>query len=158
MKQEAETYREFQRMREQQATSLANSIGRLFEQNMIHKNLQLEQMYVKNRELMEKVNEAAAEIGHWQYQALQSQTALSALQTEMERAREECGENDAASYVAGRDEGDMATRCLICKTAEARILHLPCRHLSVCGGCDDTISTCPMCFSMKTQSIEVFLH
>lgn len=150
-------YRELLKIRERQTTSLANSIGRLCEQKNIQKNLELQEMYAKNRELTEKINQATAEARSWQFQAWQSQTALNNLQTELEQAREEHGENDMTSYVVGGVVGDMdtVTRCRICKEEEARILHLPCRHLSVCGGCDQSTDVCPVCFSPKTQSIEV---
>jgi Zinc finger, C3HC4 type (RING finger) len=112
-------------------------------------------MRAKNQELMQKVSEAAAETDTWRFQAWQSRTELCNLQAEFNNAREECDENDATSRATGGVVGDVMTRCCICQEEEARILHLPCRHLSVCGGCDQSIDVCPICLSRKAQSIEV---
>ncbi|KAJ1704348.1 hypothetical protein LUZ63_004127 [Rhynchospora breviuscula] len=157
--EEEELYRELQKIREPQAISLANSIGELCKRKIIQKNRELEEMHAKNRELMERVNAEACETARWQFRAWQSQIEVRALQAQLEGPREERGENenDAASCVGDGVEGDMVARCRICKTEEAKILHLPCRHLSVCRRCDQSIDACPICLSSKAQSIEAIL-
>lgn len=43
-------------------------------------------------------------------------------------------------------------KCFICMMSPSTMVWLPCRHLCACSGCDNKISTCPLCGTIKTSS------
>jgi hypothetical protein len=65
----------------------------------------------------------------------------------------------AAKKRAPKEEQDDSRTCLICMTATKDVLYLPCRHMQVCGGCDDPdkIKECPMCRNHIDQRIVAFM-
>jgi hypothetical protein len=51
------------------------------------------------------------------------------------------------------------TQCVVCMEQTRSVLFLPCRHLSVCGGCSShtSMQTCPVCRSGIHQRVEVIV-
>lgn len=47
--------------------------------------------------------------------------------------------------------------CKACRKRVASVVLLPCRHLCLCSHCDSSAQACPVCFSPRTSSVEVFL-
>ena len=47
--------------------------------------------------------------------------------------------------------------CKVCDTRTANMIICPCKHLSVCRRCDETITKCPVCNAAKMSSLEVCL-
>ncbi|KAH7279006.1 hypothetical protein KP509_37G000100 [Ceratopteris richardii] len=47
--------------------------------------------------------------------------------------------------------------CRRCQIKEASVVLLPCLHLCLCVRCKDDCERCPMCTSLKSASVEVFL-
>ncbi|CAA2993017.1 probable BOI-related E3 ubiquitin- ligase 3 [Olea europaea subsp. europaea] len=45
--------------------------------------------------------------------------------------------------------------CRSCGKVESSVLLLPCRHLCLCTFCGSSLSTCPICNSIKTASLNV---
>ncbi|XP_009114864.1 probable BOI-related E3 ubiquitin-protein ligase 2 [Brassica rapa] len=48
-------------------------------------------------------------------------------------------------------------RCKGCRTREATVVMLPCRHLSICPECDRTALACPLCLTLRNSSVEAIL-
>ncbi|XP_031503480.1 probable BOI-related E3 ubiquitin-protein ligase 3 [Nymphaea colorata] len=47
--------------------------------------------------------------------------------------------------------------CKVCGTREVSVLVLPCRHLCLCSECDGRSEKCPLCFSPKTATVQVYM-
>ncbi|KAI5070079.1 hypothetical protein GOP47_0014422 [Adiantum capillus-veneris] len=47
--------------------------------------------------------------------------------------------------------------CRRCKAKEASVVLLPCLHLCLCVACKDECERCPVCSSLKSANVEVFL-
>ena len=47
--------------------------------------------------------------------------------------------------------------CKACRKRVASVVILPCRHLCLCTECDRVVHACPLCFSLRNSSVEVFL-
>uniref|UniRef100_A0A0D3AUU2 RING-type domain-containing protein n=1 Tax=Brassica oleracea var. oleracea TaxID=109376 RepID=A0A0D3AUU2_BRAOL len=64
---------------------------------------------------------------------------------------------DAESAYLDPDRFELiGPSCRICRRRSATVLALPCRHLILCKGCDGSVRVCPVCFSSKNSSVEVF--
>lgn len=144
-----------------------------------NKDLEIELMNRKNRELADGIRQAAAEAQTWQQRAKHNESIVHALQSSLEQlmaqgavaakandGREGCGDSEvvdsASSFGLKSDEDGGSLRqmplkraCKACKGRESRMLWLPCRHLCLCRRCDRMVDACPVCFSRKTASVEV---
>nr|GMD96101.1 BOI-related E3 ubiquitin-protein ligase 1-like [Ipomoea batatas] len=47
--------------------------------------------------------------------------------------------------------------CKACRKRIASVVVLPCRHLCLCAACDAVAQACPLCLSVRSSSVEVFL-
>lgn len=47
--------------------------------------------------------------------------------------------------------------CKACRKRGASVVVLPCRHLCLCSQCDSVAQACPVCFSIRSSSVEVYL-
>lgn len=56
-----------------------------------------------------------------------------------------------------RREAVAHRRCRGCGSEDLQILFLPCMHLSACNLCGPLLPACPVCKSVKQDTIEVFL-
>ncbi|KAH7284327.1 hypothetical protein KP509_34G049600 [Ceratopteris richardii] len=55
------------------------------------------------------------------------------------------------------NEAPVMRLCRRCQIKEASVVLLPCLHLCLCVRCKDDCERCPMCTSLKSASVEVFL-
>ncbi|CAH8323458.1 unnamed protein product [Eruca vesicaria subsp. sativa] len=98
----------------------------------------------------------AVESQNWHYRATYNESVVNAL-------KEGYGDSkiydEAVSYnymnIQGMPSGGM--RCKSCNVKEVAVLLVPCRHLSLCKDCDVFTGVCPLCQSLKTSSIQVFI-
>ncbi|CAA6673512.1 unnamed protein product [Spirodela intermedia] len=56
-----------------------------------------------------------------------------------------------------RREAAAIRRCRGCGSEDLQVLFLPCMHLSTCNLCGPLLPACPVCKSVKQDTIEVFL-
>lgn len=58
-----------------------------------------------------------------------------------------------------QENGDLKRKkcCKICEENEVSILVLPCRHLCVCKDCESKFDSCPICNTMKSATLQIFL-
>ncbi|GMI87770.1 hypothetical protein like AT1G10650 [Hibiscus trionum] len=149
------------------------------------KDVELETVNRKNRELFERIKQVTMEAQSWHYRAKYNESVVNALQTNLEQVvsqsqgAEQLGKegfgdsevDDAASYVdpnnflsipvAGGAKcvsgNHRGMICRACKGKEVSILLMPCRHLCLCKECDVLIRVCPVCQVMKTAGVQVYL-
>lgn len=171
-------------MRQRHMTSFLAPIEKVVRKKLREKDLELENMNRKNRELVERIKQAAVEAQNWHYKAKYNESVVNLLKNNLQHAisqgadqgKEGFGDSevdDAASYI---DPHNMAIPggpgransqhkeglkeqmiCRACKSKEVSILLIPCRHLCICKECEGLISVCPVCQSMKTTGVQVYL-
>nr|GMD94197.1 BOI-related E3 ubiquitin-protein ligase 1-like [Ipomoea batatas] len=66
---------------------------------------------------------------------------------------------DAESAYIDPDRVVLSTgpSCKACRKRIASVVVLPCRHLCLCAACDAVAQACPLCLSVRSSSVEVFL-
>uniref|UniRef100_A0A0D6R9G3 RING-type domain-containing protein n=1 Tax=Araucaria cunninghamii TaxID=56994 RepID=A0A0D6R9G3_ARACU len=98
-----------------------------------------------------------------------------------EQSREGCGDSevdDAASSHCGDNNNNNGSNnlsdvhariakenkelkeqrsCRICRNNDVSILLLPCRHLCLCKDCESMLDVCPLCRSLKSASVQVYM-
>ncbi|KAK6920689.1 hypothetical protein RJ641_014367, partial [Dillenia turbinata] len=155
-------------------SALENGVGR----KLREKELEIENMNRKNKELVERIKQVAVEAQSWHYRAKYNKSVVSVLKNNLEQVmqqgaaqgKEGCGDNevdDAASYTnqnhlafvggSGNATPMMQMTCRACRSKEVSILLLPCRHLCLCKDCEGFIDICPVCRVMKTASVQVYM-
>ncbi|KAG9445577.1 hypothetical protein H6P81_011705 [Aristolochia fimbriata] len=167
-------------MRHRHMAAFLNVIEKGVGRKVLDKEIQIDNMNRKNRELFEKIKQVAAEAQSWHYRAKYSESVVNVLKNNLKQAiaqgadqtKEGCGDSevdDAASSfdcdgIPGKLNASQSTRalkdqmtCRACKTKEVCLLLLPCRHLCLCKDCEEFIEVCPMCQCMKTASVQVYM-
>ncbi|KAJ3674155.1 hypothetical protein LUZ60_006147 [Juncus effusus] len=134
----------------------------------------------KNGELEEQIRQLASEVSAWQQRAKYNDSMITALKFNLDQVyahqsrdnnREGCGDSevdDTASccngftniskqIISSRDAKNNVTVCKVCKSNEACMLLLPCRHLCLCKECESKIGFCPLCQSSKILGMEIYM-
>ncbi|XP_058104148.1 BOI-related E3 ubiquitin-protein ligase 1-like isoform X2 [Magnolia sinica] len=141
------------------------------------KDADVEKASRRNAELEERVAQLKAEAQVWQARARAQEATAASLQSQLQQAmmggvglgaqdrREDAGcaggelpADDAES--AHIDPGRVVSSVPPCRTCWKRamtVVLLPCRHLCVCTNCDSAIDVCPICNSVRSASVEVYL-
>ncbi|XP_050220904.1 E3 ubiquitin-protein ligase BOI-like [Mercurialis annua] len=147
--------------------AVETGIGR----KLLEKEVEIQNINRKNNELVERINQISAQVQSWQYRAKYNESVVNALKSNLKHVmaqsaihgKEGCGDSGvdtAASYANQNDfnvpEVKMQIICRACKTKEALILLLPCRHLCLCKDCAGFVDACPICQVTKTAGVEVY--
>lgn len=132
----------------------------------------------RNAELESQAAHLSAEARAWQVRAKAGEATAATLQAQLQQATisgacvkdaSGCGEDGAedaeSTYLdpdrvvvaASNNNGCGGPTCKACEKRAATVVLLPCRHLSLCNGCDRSVTnqTCPVCFSFKESSVQV---
>lgn len=172
-------------MRQRHMTSFLTAIEKGVGEKLHEKELEIEIMNRKNRELVERIKQVALEAQNWHYRAKYNESVVNALKANLHQAISQCAADhgkegfgdseldDAASCIDPNNylsnpvgNGKSISRyqgskehmnCKGCKVKEVSILLMPCRHVCLCKKCDGFISVCPVCQTMKTASVQVYL-
>ncbi|KAK7307227.1 hypothetical protein VNO77_40098 [Canavalia gladiata] len=171
-------------MKQKHMASLLTSIEKGIGKKLKEKDVEIENMNRKNRELAEKIKQVAIEAQSWHYRAKYNESVVNALRNNLQQAisqgveqgKEGFGDSevdDAASYIDPNNflsipgapinsnyksyQGMENLTCRACKAKEVSMLLMPCRHLCLCKDCDGFINVCPVCQLIKTASVEVYL-
>ncbi|KAK2428266.1 RING-type E3 ubiquitin transferase [Trifolium repens] len=172
-------------MKQKHMTSLVTSIEKGFGKKLKEKDMEIENMNRKNKELAERIKQVAIEAQNWHYRAKYNESVVNALRNNLQQAisngvehglKEGFGDSevdDAASYIDPNNflsipcapmksiyksyQGMENLSCRACKAKEVCMLLMPCRHLCLCKDCDGFINVCPVCQLIKTASVEVYL-
>ncbi|XP_057509749.1 E3 ubiquitin-protein ligase BOI-like [Actinidia eriantha] len=149
-------------------------------QKLREKDVEIENINQKNRELVERIKQAATEAQNWHYRAKYNESVVNVLKNNLHQAisqgpdqgREGFGDSevddtasyiDPSNYLSGPGGIGTATSlkcnmvCRACKAKEVSIMLMPCRHLCLCKDCDGFIGVCPICQLVKTASVQVYL-
>lgn len=135
------------------------------------KEAEMEKAARRNAELEARAAQLSAEAQAWQARARAQEVTAATLQAQLQHAMMNgvagggCNEindgepEDAESAYIDPDRVVESTgpSCKACRKRVASVVLLPCRHLCVCTECDAVAQACPLCFSIRSSSVEVFL-
>ncbi|XP_072984900.1 probable BOI-related E3 ubiquitin-protein ligase 3 isoform X1 [Typha latifolia] len=124
---------------------------------MREKEAELEKARRHAAELEERLARLKAESMAWQAKALSEQAAAAALRAQLQEAAEECVGESSPAEDAESAHVDPGRVCWGCRTRPASVVLFPCRHLCLCDSCEVGREYCPVCRSIVTGSIHVFL-
>ncbi|KAL9390305.1 hypothetical protein Peur_018910 [Populus x canadensis] len=172
-------------LKQRHISSLLAAMEKGVSKKLQEKDREIENINRKNKDLIERIRQVAAEAQNWHYRAKYNESVVNVLKSNLQQAisqgadqgKEGFGDNeidDAASYIEPNNylnfSGDPAkplpwnyqglkehVTCRACKTREVSMLLMPCRHLCLCKECDALINVCPVCRLIKTNSFQVFL-
>ncbi|OMO80181.1 S-ribonuclease binding protein, SBP1, pollen [Corchorus olitorius] len=172
-------------MKQRHMASFLSAIEKGVSKKLREKDMELESMNRKNKELVERIKQVAAEAQNWHYRAKYNESVVNVLKSNLQQAISQGAEqgkegfgdsevDDAASYIdpnnflsipvggsksVSKNHQGMKEQmiCRACKAKEVSILLMPCRHLCLCKDCDVFIKVCPVCQVMKTGGVPVYL-
>ncbi|KAM0924287.1 hypothetical protein ACQ4PT_004930 [Festuca glaucescens] len=144
------------------------------------KSMEAEREARRGAELEERLARLRAEAAAWQAKALSEQATAVALHAQLQQAaavaRASCeelaadggeaggpAESSSSAYVdPRRARCGSGPACHACRRGPATVVLVPCRHLSLCGGClaageTDAALACPVCRCVRTGSVEAIL-
>lgn len=171
-------------LKQRHVSSVLTTLEKGISKKLHEKEVELENMNRKNRELTDRIKQVATEAQNWHYRAKYNESVVNFLKTNLQQAQQQAmsqgadqgkegfGDSevdDTASYmdpsnylVPGNGKAVLQGLnehliCKACRSKEVSVLLMPCRHLCVCKECDGLIRVCPICNGMKTASVEVYL-
>ncbi|KAL5214999.1 hypothetical protein ABZP36_004151 [Zizania latifolia] len=138
----------------------------------------LERARCRNAELEERLRQMTSEGQAWLSIAKSHEAVAAGLRATLDQLQSPCalagtgaegdaqdaqsccfetpgGNNAVADDVA--TSKTAANLCKSCGAGEACVLLLPCRHLSLCRGCEAAVDRCPVCAATKNASLHVLL-
>ncbi|XP_062210682.1 probable BOI-related E3 ubiquitin-protein ligase 2 [Phragmites australis] len=143
------------------------------------KEVEVETINKRNSELEDQIKQLAVEVGAWQQRAKYNESMISALKYNLEQVcahqskdfKEGCGDSEVDDTSSCCNGGAVnlqlmtkenmqpkdLTACRVCKSSEACMLLLPCRHLCLCKECESKLSFCPLCQSSKILGMEIYM-
>lgn len=143
------------------------------------KEIDLQKATRRNAELEARAAHLRTEAQLWQAKAKEQEATAISLQTQLHhammsggaenRGENECGlscalgvEGHAEDAESGYIDPERAVvgsgpKCRGCGERVASVVVLPCRHLCVCTECDTRFGVCPVCFTVKNSTVEVYL-
>uniref|UniRef100_A0A7C8ZIS9 RING-type domain-containing protein n=2 Tax=Opuntia streptacantha TaxID=393608 RepID=A0A7C8ZIS9_OPUST len=146
---------------------------------MREKEEEMDKAARQNAELEAKAAQLSLEAQVWRAKAQAQEAHAATLQAQLQQAisnsistsgaqqqdREGAGlgcagevEDSESAYVDPDSERRVnSPSCKVCQKRAVSVVLLPCRHLCVCGECDDVVQACPVCLSPRTASVEVYL-
>lgn len=162
-------------MKQRHVTSFLGAVEKAVGRKLREKEVQIESMNRRNKELNERIKQVSMEAQSWHYRARFNESLVSVLKNNLNQAiaqgtsqgREGCGDSEvddaASSYGPSSPLGGAAVlppaamACRACRSREISVLLLPCRHLCLCKICGGSVNVCPVCRSAKTASVPVFM-
>lgn len=159
--------------------SLLSSIEQGISSKLHEKELQMQNINRKNKDLVERIKQVSMEVHSWHCRTKYNESVVNVLKSNLEQVmaqgamhgKEGYGDSEvdtAASYAnqnhmrlvdgsANSISLKKQMTCRACKINEASILLFPCRHLCLCKVCEGLIDVCPVCRIAKSSSLQVFL-
>uniref|UniRef100_A0A803L8K8 RING-type domain-containing protein n=2 Tax=Chenopodium quinoa TaxID=63459 RepID=A0A803L8K8_CHEQI len=168
-------------LKHRHTVSLLNALEKEVSHKIHEKDVEIENLNQRNKELMEKIRQIALEAQSWHLRAKQNESLVNVLRNNINQVvlqgatlmKEGCDENmadDAVSCCNQNLQDPSANHqnhlpsvkelvhCKVCKSKEVSVLLLPCRHLCLCTDCDVFIDDiCPVCRVKKAGSLQVYM-
>ncbi|KAF7838319.1 E3 ubiquitin-protein ligase BOI-like [Senna tora] len=178
--QEESIIKGLRELKQKHMISFLSAIEKGVSRKLYEKELEIESMNHKNKELLERVKQVSMEVQSWHYRAKYSESVVNVLRNNLQQVmaqgvmhgKKTCDSEieDVASCTnvnyLGITEHDAdleslkkkkQVNCRACNVKEISVLMLPCRHLCLCKDCEVFIDVCPICGMKKTASVEVFM-
>ncbi|CAI9753944.1 unnamed protein product [Fraxinus pennsylvanica] len=157
--------------------SLLSAIEKQINRKLNQKELEMENMNRKNKELGDRIKQVAEDAQKWHYQAKYNESIVNILKSNIQlllaqgtsRAREGSGESEVDDAVSCTNHREIVSgsgnevptkhrlKCRGCKGKEVSVLLFPCRHLCLCIDCEGFNDVCPICKVVKTASVQVYM-
>lgn len=164
-------------IRQRHMASFLASIGKGIDKKIHEKDIEIETINRKNKELVERIKQVANEAQNWHYRAKYNESVVNMLKMNLQQALTQGNDNqvkegfgdtdDAVSSIDPNNYLGLTNNntkkhndgmiCKACNVKEVSILVMPCRHLSLCKDCDRGVSVCPVCQNLKTVGVEVYM-
>ncbi|KAH7856466.1 hypothetical protein Vadar_001683 [Vaccinium darrowii] len=152
---EANIMKGIRELKQKQTMSFLNALDIGLGKKLHEKQLEIDNMNRKNKELTKRVKQITTETNAWQCRAKYSESIVNALKSNIQHviaqggvpAREGWGDSEvdgAASY-SGKNFGKQhQLNCRACNGKEVSFLLMPCRHLCLCEDCEGFVDVCPV--------------
>ncbi|KAF0930512.1 hypothetical protein E2562_033253 [Oryza meyeriana var. granulata] len=169
-------------VKQRQMVEFLASLERVVGKKLKEKELEVEAMNRKSKELNEQIRQVALEIQSWQSVALHNQSVANSLKSKLMQmvaqssnlTREGSGDSEVDNTASSQNinaapggffqsgllsinsmaDGGMGA-CRLCSAKEAAVLVMPCRHLCLCADCEKNADVCPVCRFPKSCSVEI---
>lgn len=155
--------------------SFLASVNQAVGKKLRDKELEVEAVNRKSKELNEQMRQVAMEVQSWQSAAMYNQSVVNTLKNKLMQlvaqntnlAREGMGDSEDVASSQSPDAGGDALgglrgtatvglgACRCCGRKEASVLVMACRHLCLCADCDKVSDVCPVCRFPKSGSVEI---
>ncbi|KAL3628835.1 hypothetical protein CASFOL_027881 [Castilleja foliolosa] len=169
--QEENILRGVREINQRHTVSMLAALEKGVNRKLHEKDLQIENLNRKNKELSDKIKQVTVEAQSWHYRAKYNESVVNVLKNNIQQlmeqntahAREGSGESeldDAISCSNNPSNQGPETRSIKCRACNVKgvsVLVLPCRHLCLCLDCEGFIDVCPVCQVMKTASVHVYM-
>lgn len=158
-------------IRQRHMASLLSSLEKGVARKLQEKDVELESITRKNKQLVESMKQVTSEAQNWCYMAKYNESVVNVLKNNLQQAMQGCagkegsGESDADDAASCIDPNNYLSgggrwrdlMCKACKVKEVCILLMPCRHFCLCKQCEGFASVCPVCQMITSASFEVYL-
>ncbi|KAH6815589.1 SBP binding family protein [Perilla frutescens var. frutescens] len=166
-------------IRQRHMASFLTALEKGVVRKLHEKDVELETITRKNKELVESMKQVTSEAQNWCYMAKYNESVVNVLKTNLQQAmqgsnagKEGHGESDAddaascidpdnyLSVAGGSGRSSSMKKemiCRGCKAKEVSILLMPCRHFCLCKECESFATVCPVCQMITTASFQVYL-
>lgn len=151
-----------------------NALEKGVHKKLHEKELEIENMNKKNKELGDRIKQVAMEAQSWHYRAKYNESVINVLKNNIQQlmaqgtaqAREGSGDSEVDDAISSSNhqrivvQGQQQNRtpkCRACGGKDISVLILPCRHLCLCTDCEGFINVCPVCQVIKTASVLVYM-
>ncbi|KAF5460264.1 hypothetical protein F2P56_020147 [Juglans regia] len=153
---------------------------------LLEKETEVEKATRRNNELEARAAQLSVEAQVWQAKAQAQEVTAATLQAQLQKAivsgggggaspaRDSRRMEDSLGCAVGGTEGNYVEdagsayidpdrvvvsgpRCKACRKRVASVVLLPCRHMCICTECDQVAQACPLCLTLRSSSIEVYL-
>lgn len=159
---------EMERRRRRRWAGVARAVEEGVQRMVWAKDEEIASAAQRSSALEDRLRVLAVEGQMWKKLARSSAASVAGLRRDIELAKQAAaawdgGEaEDSISCCEGRRseeeaQFDAVRRCGACRRGEASRLVLPCRHLCLCGECDQGADSCPLCGGQKSATISVLL-
>lgn len=163
---------------EKHTISLLNTLEKGVSKKLHEKDIDIESITHKNKELEERIKQVTLEAQSWHYKAKYNESVANTLKSNIQQllaqgtahGHEGFGDSEVddalsslkqppgmMSSLENPDCLNLRLKCRCCKKKQVSILLFPCRHLCLCAECEGFVEVCPICQVMKTASFPVNL-